>query len=77
MTPLAHKVLSFIETHGSISSQDAFLHMQEMPSGSLTRRITEIKDAGYPIVAETRANPITRKRYTRYSLAHGVTYAAA
>lgn len=67
MTPLAHRVLSFIETHGYITAERAWDFLR-VPSGSLTRRVTEIVKAGYPVAKKLTTNPIDGRRYTRYSL---------
>ena len=67
MTPLAFKVLAVMERTGSISAREALLEL-DINSSSLTRRITEIQEAGTPIYAERKTNERTGKRYTRYSL---------
>lgn len=68
LTPVARKVLSFMQTHGHISAGRAWEHLDQLPSGSLTRRITEIKDAGYLVDAERTKNPVNSRPYTRYFL---------
>lgn len=68
LTPLAKRVLAYIEDKGSITAQEAFLYLDGTTSGTLSRRITEIEDAGTDIARESAINRHTGKRYTRYSL---------
>lgn len=68
LTPLAKRVLGYIEDKGSITAQEAFLYLDGTTSGTLSRRITEIEDAGTDIARESAINRHTGKRYTRYSL---------
>lgn len=67
LSPLAKRVLQYIERNGSISAQEAFLYLDGTPSGSLTRRITELEENGIEIARVTKFNPVTGRRYTRYS----------
>ena len=66
LTPQAHTVLTHIQKAGSITQREAIVDHSVQ---SLTRRITEIRDAGFDIAAEFRYHPITGQRYARYSLA--------
>lgn len=66
LTPQAHTVLTHITKAGSITQREAIVDHSVQ---SLTRRITEIRDAGFDIAAEFRYHPITGQRYARYSLA--------
>lgn len=68
LTPLATKVLDYLQTKGTASADDAFLDLDRIHSGSFTRRITELREAGYPITDETRKHPTTGRRYKRYYL---------
>lgn len=64
LTPQSQKVLDHIRTAGSISNVEAnAVHRVR----SLSRRITEISDAGYPIAKE-RKRDVTGQVYVRYSL---------
>ena len=68
ITPRAQEVLDYIKKTGHITGQQAAMNL-DMPSGSLTRRITELNRAGYTIETEIKANPATNRRYASYSLA--------
>lgn len=61
-TPLAMQVLSHLSRLGSITAMDAMRAMG-LSSGSLTRRLTELREAGHNITRETKVDPITRRRY--------------
>lgn len=66
LTPQAQLVLSHLRTAGSITQREAILDHSVQ---SLTRRITEIQDAGYRISREDKRHPVTDQRYARYTLA--------
>jgi hypothetical protein len=66
LTPLARKVLNHLTKVGKMTPRDALLDL-DVNSGSFTRRITEIKDAGYPIRVKTKSHPTTGKRYNEYT----------
>lgn len=61
-SPLAMQVLSHLSRLGSITAMDAMRAMG-LSSGSLTRRLTELREAGHNITHETKVDPITRRRY--------------
>jgi len=65
LTPQAHTVLTHIKKAGSISQREAIV---DHSIQSLTRRITELRDAGFNIKGEQKAHPVTGQRYMRYSL---------
>lgn len=65
LTPQAQKVLAFLEKTGSITQREAIIDLSVQ---SLTRRITELRDAGYDIEREDRNHPTTGQRYARYFL---------
>ena len=64
MTPQAITVFNHLLTAGEITQRQALLDHSVQ---SLTRRITEIRDAGFPIDGVWKKNPITGQRYMRYS----------
>jgi hypothetical protein len=66
LTPQAKLVLQHIQTAGSITQREALI---DHSIQSLTRRITEIRDAGIMVRKDRREHPITGQRYMRYSLA--------
>lgn len=68
LSPQATSVLSYMTQVGSISAQDAFLHMGQMTSSTLTRRICDLKRVGIAVRSERRHNPATGRQYTRYFL---------
>lgn len=70
LSPSCLAILGYMKANGnSISAREAFLHLNEMTSGSLARRIKDMRDKGYPITSEAKVNPVTNKQYTRYNLA--------
>lgn len=68
LTPRAKEVLDYLQAKGSASPRDALLDL-DINSGSLTRRITELADAGYTITAEWHKHPVTHRRYSVYTYA--------
>ena len=66
LTPRAKEVLDYLQAKGSASPREALLDL-DINSGSLTRRITELRDAGYEIGAVAKRHPVSRRRYTVYS----------
>jgi hypothetical protein len=68
ITPLAATVAKFILEHGYITAERAWDHLGKIPSGSLTRRITELAASGLKVTKRTSKNPINGRRYTRYSI---------
>lgn len=68
LTKRAREVLDYLQKKGSASSREFLLDI-DINSGSLTRRITELRDAGYPVSRTTRTHPITGRRYAVYGFA--------
>ena len=65
LSPQAQQILSYMQNgNGTISGVEA---QATMKVRSLTRRITEIRDAGFDIHSEWRRDPLGQ-RYVRYSL---------
>lgn len=64
LSPQSQIVLTHLRAVGSISALEASaVHRVR----SLSRRITEINDAGYPVRKEFKRD-VTGQRYVRYSL---------
>lgn len=68
LTNRAKQVLDYLQTKGNASAREALLDI-DINSGSFTRRITELRDAGYKITSETRYHPVSGRRYKRYTYA--------
>lgn len=65
ITPQAQVVLNHMQRAGSITQREALV---DHAVQSLTRRITEIKDACIPVKTEYKRHPVTGQRYARYFL---------
>lgn len=59
------QILKHLETVGSITVREA---MVEYSIASLTKRISELREAGYEIISDRKAHKITGQEYVRYSL---------
>lgn len=59
-------ILKHLEKAGSITVREALV---EYSVASLTKRIQELREAGHEIVSNVRFHPITKQKYTRYTLA--------
>ncbi len=68
LSPRAQEVLDYLQKKGSASPREALLDI-DINSGSFTRRITELRDARYPIVVTTKNHPVTGRRYNVYTYA--------
>ena len=66
LSPQAQTVFNHMCTAGSITQREAILDHSVQ---SLTRRITEIQDAGYRVSREDKRHPVTDQRYARYTIA--------
>lgn len=66
LTPLARAVYSLMRHNGSVTALDAMRSPLGISSGSLTRRITELRRAGFPIVREFGIDHITQRRYAKW-----------
>lgn len=67
LTDQARLVYQHLQRAGSISAREA-MNDHGITSAALARRICDLEDAGYDITRTKKVHPITRKRYTRYSL---------
>jgi len=70
LTRRALQVLEYLQAKGSASPREFLLDI-DINSGSLTRRITELRDAAYPITSVVKSHPVTGRRYTVYTYALG------
>jgi len=68
LSPRAKEVLDYLQKKGTASPREALLDL-DINSGSFTRRITEIRDAGIPIASEVAFHPVSKRRYKRYTYA--------
>lgn len=66
LSPTTSRVYQHLVTTGSISQREA---MVEYSTGSLTKEITRLRNAGIKIDTVRKVHPITGKRYARYVLA--------
>ncbi|MBB3910117.1 helix-turn-helix domain-containing protein [Sphingomonas desiccabilis] len=66
LSPRAKEVLDYLQAKGSASPREALLDL-DINSGSFTRRITELRDAGYKITGEVKSHPVTKRRYNVYT----------
>ena len=58
-------LLGHLRSTGSITMREALL---DHGIQCLTKRIQELRDAGWQIKSERKLHPITGQRYTRYRL---------
>ena len=65
LSPQCQQILAHIQAAGHITRRDAMLNYGIM---SISRRITDLKEAGYDVTFEDRHNPGTGQRYRRYML---------
>ena len=66
LSPRAKEVLDYLQAKGSASPREALLDI-DINSGSFTRRITELRDAGYRITDEVKEHPVTGRKYKLYT----------
>lgn len=67
LSPQAKRVLAHMRLNGGTSAREAMTDL-DITSATLARRIVDLEEAGYFIMRESKRNPVTGKRYTRYSL---------
>lgn len=65
LTPQADRIVRHMLDAGSITQREALVDYSVQ---SLTRRITEIRDAGIGVIGISKKHPTTGQRYTRYKL---------
>lgn len=66
LSPSSSRIYQHLVTAGSISQREA---MVEYSTGSLTKEISLLRNAGVQIDTVRKTHPITGKRYARYVLA--------
>jgi len=66
LTPQARTVLAHMKKAGQITQREAIMDHSVQ---SLTRRITELLDAGCAILKTPKVHPVSGQRYMAYSLA--------
>jgi hypothetical protein len=59
-------IINHMKRTGSITMREALI---DHGVQCLTKRIQELREAGWAIVSERKNHPITGQRYTRYRLA--------
>jgi 16S rRNA A1518/A1519 N6-dimethyltransferase RsmA/KsgA/DIM1 with predicted DNA glycosylase/AP lyase activity len=67
LSPQARVIFDHLVKTGSISAREALLDLG-IGGNALTRRIKDLKEAGFTIEHERRVHPATNQRYTRYVL---------
>jgi hypothetical protein len=68
ITPRAEEVLTYLQNKGTASPREALLDI-DINSGSFTKRISELRDAGYRIDGEFKTHPVSGRRYKSYRFA--------
>ncbi len=68
LTPQARTVLDHLLTTNGITQREAIMDHSVQ---SLTKRISELRDAGFDIGGEWKKHPISNQRYMSYSYAPG------
>jgi uncharacterized protein (DUF2344 family) len=58
-------ILKHLKKAGSITVREAIV---EYSIQSLTKRIQELREAGHEVVSNVKFHPVTRQKYTRYTL---------
>ncbi|MEL6509027.1 MAG: helix-turn-helix domain-containing protein [Pseudomonadota bacterium] len=76
LSTMAQKVYQHMNRAGSISAREAMADYS-MSGNTLSRRITDITEAGFHVERERRKHPLTGNMYTRYSLLSKSMMAAA
>ena len=66
LSPRAVQVLDYLQAKGNASSREALLDI-DINSGSFTKRISELRKAGYKITAQVHRHPVSKRRYVRYT----------
>ena len=66
LTKRAVQVLDYLQAKGRATLREALLDL-DINSGSFTRRVTEIRDAGYTVLTESHRHPTTNRLYRSYT----------
>lgn len=59
------KIIAHLKRAGSITQREAII---DYSIQSLTKRISELREAGFNIVSHVKHHPITKQKYVRYQL---------
>lgn len=59
------KIISHLKRTGSITQREAIM---DYSIQSLTKRISELRDAGYNIISKVKHHPVTKQKYVRYEM---------
>jgi len=59
------KIMAHLQKAGSITVREALI---EYSIQSLTKRIQELREMGHEIVSHVKFHPVTKQKYTRYTL---------
>jgi len=59
-------IMNHIKQNGSITQREAYI---DYGIQSFSKRISELRSMGYPIMGVRRKHPVTKQDYTRYSIA--------
>lgn len=62
------RIIKHLRKAGSITVREALV---EYSIQSLTKRIQELREAGYDIISVAKRHPVTGQKYTRYILGAG------
>ena len=65
LSPLARQIYSLMRSNGSITAMDCMRAIGS-GSGSMTRRITELRNAGFPIKRVSCVDKVSKRRYGKY-----------
>ncbi|TFU06143.1 hypothetical protein EUV02_03785 [Polymorphobacter arshaanensis] len=65
LSPRAAEVLDYLQSKGRTTPREALLDI-DINSGSFTRRISEIREAGYNILVKSHRHPTTNRLYRSY-----------
>lgn len=59
------KIIAHLKRTGSITQREAMI---DYSIQSLTKRISELRDAGFKIISKVKHHPVTRQKYVRYEM---------
>lgn len=68
------RLIQHFKKTGRITQRQALM---DYSIQSLTRRIRDLRDMGYPIVSKAKRHPVSGQRYVEYSLQKGDTRSPA
>lgn len=67
LTPQCRLILKHLNNGNTITQRSALL---DYNIASLPRRVSDLKENGYDVIAEMQNNTLTGQRFARYSLSH-------